>query len=197
MRLFGGLSFLLFSVGTTMGVVLDVLVAGTILSRPAMLPLILVFALFTATMVVLQLPETLPSREELNWKDKIEYLLVVNKGGLPIYSERLTRTGAATRAPDEMLVSGAISGITELVREISMRQTKMKVIRQESYSIMLEEGRDVIVALMALEELGILRRKVQDFLDEFERFFGKLVAEWAGDPRVFSPTAELVNKHFR
>ncbi|RLI47631.1 MAG: hypothetical protein DRO73_11405, partial [Candidatus Thorarchaeota archaeon] len=114
-----------------MGVVLDVLVAGTILSRPAMLPLILVFALFTATMVVLQLPETLPSREELNWKDKIEYLLVVNKGGLPIYSERLTRTGAATRAPDEMLVSGAISGITELVREISMRQTKMKVIRQE------------------------------------------------------------------
>ncbi len=195
-RLHQGVSWIFFGVGLTLGVVTDSVLVAHIIAEPATLPIVLIFALFTATMVVIQLPETLPSREELDWKNKIEYLLVVNKGGLPLYSERLSRHGAEQARPDEMLVSGAISGITELVREISQREAKMKVIQQEGYCIMLEEGRDIIVALMALEELKEIRRRLQDFLEEFERFFGRLVTEWGGDPAVFSPTAEIVARHF-
>jgi hypothetical protein len=95
-----------------------------------------------------------------------------------------------------MLVGGALTGITELVKEISQRAGKLKVIQQEGYCILLEEGRDVIVALMALDELDIIRSKLQDFLEEFQLFFGELIAEWEGNPRVFSPTREIVIRHF-
>ncbi len=196
LRVHQGISWALFGVGMTVGAATDIFLYSLITSSPAYLPLVLVFALFTATIIVLQLKETLPSRGELEWKHKIEHLLVLSKGGLPLYSERLSKSPAPETTADEMLVGGALTGITELVKEISQRAGKLKVIQQEGYCILLEEGREVIVAVMALEELGIIRSKTQDFLEEFQRFFGELVTEWEGNPKVFSPTKEIVKEYF-
>ena len=61
---------------------------------------------------------------------------------------------------------------------------------------MLEDGQEVMIAIMATEELKIIRKKMQDFVEEFEAFFGELIQEWIGDTRVFLPTKQLVSKHF-
>ncbi|TXT54645.1 MAG: membrane protein of unknown function [Candidatus Thorarchaeota archaeon] len=195
-RVHQGISWVLFGIGMVAGVITDLALYPLITVSPAYLPLVLIFALFTATIIVLQLKETLPSKEELEWKRKVEHLLVLSQGGIPMYSERLSSTPVSTEGPDEMLVGGALTGITELVKEISQRAGKLKVIQQEGYSIILEEGREVIVAVMALEELDIIREKTQDFLEDFQRFFSELIGDWSGDPKIFSPAKELVANHF-
>ncbi|MBD3405213.1 MAG: hypothetical protein GF411_03640 [Candidatus Lokiarchaeota archaeon] len=196
LRVHQGISWVLFGVGMTVGVITDIALYPLITTSPAYLPLVLIFALFTATIVVLQLKETLPSKEELEWKRKLEHILVLTKGGIPLYSERMSPTQPSKESPDEMLIGGALTGITELIKEISQRAGKLKVIQQEGYCIILEEGREVIVAVMALEELGTIRAKTQDFLEDFQRFFGELINDWSGDPKVFSPAKELVQNHF-
>jgi MFS family permease len=195
LRVHLGASYAFFGIGMVGGVIVDIILEAIIFTNIAFLPIVLIFAYFTATIVVLQIPETLPSREELEWKNSIEHLLVLSRGGLPLHSQRLSKKEADS-SRDEMLVGGAISGISELVREISQSETRMKVIQQEGYCILLEEGRDVIVAVLALNELNAIRTRMQDFLEEFVLFFGELVAEWQGDPKVFSPAKQLVAKHF-
>jgi hypothetical protein len=195
-RIHAGMDFTFFGFGMIIGVVTDSALQQLLIDNPVMLPFVLVFALFTATIVVLQLRETLPSQEELAWKKKIEQLLVVSKGGLPLYTQRLGKSVSDESGPDEMLVSGAISGITELVREISRSASKLKVIQQEGYCILLEEGKECIVAVMALEELNAIRSRMIDFLEDFESFYGTLISEWEGDTRLFAPTKQLVTRHF-
>jgi MFS family permease len=191
-----GVVFVVFGIGAVAGVITDTLLEGLILSNPMYLPMVLIFAFLTATIAVLQVPETLPSSDELEWRNKVEHLLVLSIGGLPIYSERLSKTPAPSMGPDEMLVGGALSGISELVREISRSAADLKVIQQEGYCILLEDGGTFIVAVMAFEELEAIRTRMQDFRDDFKRIYGSLVEEWAGNPSVFSPVKELVERHF-
>ena len=136
--------------------------------------------------------EPLPSKSELEWREKVEHVLVLSKSGLPLYSQPLQKQKLAA---DAALAGGAIVGISSITNEIT-RASHLKVIKQENYCIMLEEGAQVLLAVMATEELKTIRSKMMEFLMEFEDFFGELIQEWKGDTRVFMPTKRLVEKTF-
>ncbi|MFW9993160.1 MAG: MFS transporter [Candidatus Odinarchaeota archaeon] len=188
----GGVMFLFFGIGINAGVIIDVLLEALIEEQLFLLPIMMIFAYFTATIVVFQLREPLPSKAEIEWRRKIEHVLVLSRSGLPLYSEPLqTRELAA----DAILAGGAIIGISTLSSEIT-RASHLKVIKHENYCIMLEEGAHVILAVMVTEELKTVRDRMLDFIADFESFFEDFLADWTGDTRVFAPAKKLVEKHF-
>ncbi|MCK4797058.1 MAG: hypothetical protein KAT05_06725, partial [Spirochaetes bacterium] len=93
------------------------------------------------------------------------------------------------------LASGALIGISSIVDEIS-QHTDLETIKQKEYCIMLEKGEFVRVAVMSTQELGIIRKKMKHFLEEFELFFAEFLQNFSGNVYVFSPTTTIADKHF-
>lgn len=185
-----GIIVVFVGVGEICGVIANEVLK--LLDQPFLLPVVMIFASFTATMIVFQIKEPLPSRAELEWRRKVEHILVLSKSGLPLYSQPLQHQELEA---DAALAGGAIIGVSGIINEIT-RASNLKVIKQENYCIMLEESSQIILAIMVTEELETVRTKMQDFVVDFESFFEELLHDWTGSTIVFRPTKKLVEKHF-
>ena len=87
--------------------------------------------------------------------------------------------------------------ITTVLKEIAQDEKPIELVKKEGFSIMIEEGKKVTVALIALQELGILRKKLRDFTEEFEFMFSDLLSyHRIAEINVFSPAWILVQKYF-
>lgn len=141
--------------------------------------------------------ETLPDKEELEWKESIQYLLVLTSSGAVLYSQEMFQdTPISDGGSNELLVGGALVAISTIVKEIVNHQGYLTVIRQESYSILLEESNDVIVVVISLKELESIRIRMKEFLEEFLAFYGEILETFIGNVTAFKPTKRLVEKCF-
>lgn len=87
---------------------------------------------------------------------------------------------------DESLIGGVLVAISSLLQEMAQNQNPLKMVKQEGFSILIEENPSVLVAVITLKELKIIRQKMEDFLEEFQGFFGELIEEGVKDLMVFS-----------
>lgn len=154
----------------------------------------------TATIITIGIDEPLPSKEEIEWRNTLQHLLVLSSGGLTLHNQPLQEIGdqqdcTTFGEQDCVLVGGALIGITKLINEITADK-KLRVIQQEKYAILLEEGELITLALIATKDLKITRNKMRAFIQEFESFFETFLLEWNGDSRVYAPSKQLVAKHF-
>ncbi|MHA2251345.1 MAG: MFS transporter [Candidatus Kariarchaeaceae archaeon] len=160
------------------------------------LSIIIVFILFTSTMITFQLEETLPDKKELEWKNSIQYLLVLTDDGIVLYSQEMYKDSPRKEGPDEVLIGGAMIAISSITKEIVNRESALKVIRQEDYCILLEEVENITVVVISLNELQTIRTKMKEFLSEFMEFFSETLETWKGDVNMFLPTKKLVERSF-
>ncbi|MFW9993158.1 MAG: hypothetical protein ACFFD4_14035 [Candidatus Odinarchaeota archaeon] len=187
-----GTVWVFIGLGVTLGVITDDALFKLLGDQPVLLPVVLIVVYFTATMAIFQIKEPLPAKAELEWRKKSEHIIVLSRSGLPLYSQPLQKRELEA---DAILAGGALIGISSLIREIT-RAPGLKVIKQDNYCIMLEEGVHVILAVMVTEELKTVREKMMDFVADFESFFEDFLDDWMGDTRVFAPARKLVEKHF-
>ena len=83
------------------------------------------------------------------------------------------------------------------LNEIAQDEKPVEIVKKEGFSIMLEEGKKVIVALITLSDLKVLRGKLQAFTAEFELLFSDLLASHQiAEIAVFSPAKIIVQKYF-
>jgi hypothetical protein len=167
-----------------------------LLYNPIYLTVILLFIFVIATFTVSQLRETLPSKEELEWKSSVQYIYVLLKSGIPIYNQNLCELQEGNPPTDECLFGGALVAVSSLLQEFTREKKPLKVIKQEGFSILLEEGENILVAIITIKELKIIRQKLQEFLEEFQDFFGELISKGIADTTVFLPAKKLAEKHF-
>jgi MFS family permease len=192
-RSFGALVFGWFGIGMTLGLIVSDVIKPLIQDSPQLFPVILLFAYFTFTLVLIQLKEPLPSRAERKWYEKVHTLLVISEGGLTLFEHRFVKESDGV---DLDLTSGALTGISQLIPEITRRNTKVKIVKQENFSVMLEYTPMLTLALLTEEDLPVLRNKMQQFLAEFEAFFANLIENWNGDQIIFTPAKRLVKQIF-
>jgi predicted regulator of Ras-like GTPase activity (Roadblock/LC7/MglB family) len=146
--------------------------------------IILVFVLFILVYLY--------RRSEKGWRKKVEHILVLTKSGLPLYSQSLQNEELKA---DVVLAGGALVGISSLSSEIT-QASHVKVIIQENYCIMLEEGQNIILAVMIREEVKLIRKRMIGFISDFELTFEKSLKERINDTEVFEPTKEIIEKYF-
>lgn len=188
----GYTAMLIQGIGMVVGLVIDELLRPILVELPFILPFVMIFAYFTATVVLFQLKETLPPRDELEWKDRLDHVLVMDKSGLPLYVQSF-KDEEYDR--DRILIGGALVGIASLTQEI-YNSTHLKVLRQEGYSIMLEEGAYIMVAILTRQELDIIRSKMIQFVQDFENFFADLLIQGPVVTEAYLPTKQIVRQIF-
>ncbi len=204
------LFFVCGSVGMFCGVAIDELMKPFFFEQPAYLAVILLFIFVCGAIIIYQMKETLPPKEELAWKDSVQFLYILLKSsGLPIYSQVLKNVGDTNlkvnvgEVTDDTLLGGALVAIASILKELARNENPLKTIKKEGFTILVEEGEKVLVALVAMEELKVIRKKMRDFVEEFQDFYRDLLeskmdvqGRYNGDIQAFLPTKTLVKKHF-
>ncbi|MHA2094919.1 MAG: hypothetical protein ACW98F_09865, partial [Candidatus Hodarchaeales archaeon] len=89
----------------------------------------------------------------------------------------------------------ALVGISFLSSEIT-QASQVKVIKQDNYCIMLEEGEKIILAVMIKAEAKSLRKRMVDFISDFESLFEKDLKNEMSDSEDFESTSTVVEKFF-
>ncbi|MHA1264970.1 MAG: hypothetical protein ACTSRS_07000 [Candidatus Helarchaeota archaeon] len=137
----------------------------------------------------------LPSLSEIEWHSKIFNLYIITREhGICCLYYPFQEEKAGQMAPQ--LVSGGVTGILSLVKEMTSSKQNLKEIDHEDIKILFEYGQYITAALLAEEDLNIVRFKLRQFVDEFEKRFQQKFIEWTGSIDEFEPAVELVVQIF-
>ncbi len=138
--------------------------------------------------------ETLPSKDELEWRDAIFSLYcIANKNGICLYEENFQERTSI----DKDLVAGSITGITSLLKEITQSDTRTKIIAQEDVNLLIEFGENVTCVAMSKVDLKTIRKRLNLLIADIEFLFKRVFPTWIGDTDVFQPIGQLVEKYFK
>ncbi|MHA1732277.1 MAG: MFS transporter [Promethearchaeota archaeon] len=155
-----------------------------------------VSSLFLVVLMALLIPlrETLRARD-LDFREKLLDLFVIfEENGILLYHHRFHEKEGASLDPD--LASGGITGGTQLFREITKSDKKIKILDQEDTKILFEYGEFVVCALISTEGFFLIRQRLRQFLEDFEHLFRREIGKMRGDVEAFDATKYLVDKHF-
>ncbi|TFH31234.1 MAG: MFS transporter [Promethearchaeota archaeon] len=191
--------YILMAVGMFGGVVLGLTLEDLYLDDPIYLTVVLLFLFLIATIVISQTDETLPKKEELDWKNAIQRIYIMYQSGVPIYSQMIKSSTVLTAQQENMteeLLSGTLVTVSSILDEISRSQRPLKVIKREELSILIENCQNVLMVVFTSEELSKIREKMQVFLQEFVDFFEDALRLEVTNQTVFLPAKKLVQKHF-
>ncbi|WP_457556485.1 MFS transporter [Candidatus Harpocratesius sp.] len=198
--------YIFSAIGMLGGILLGFVLESLYLSDPIYLTVVLLFLFILATITTSQIEETLPKKEELEWKDAIQRISILYKSGIPIYSQnicQISNSSVENQEPKnlisetkEELLSGTLVTVSSILDEIVSSRKSLKVIKREEMSILIEEYQNVLMVVFTRLELSKIRQKMQEFLKEFGDFFEEALHQEITDQTVFYPTKKLVHKHF-
>ncbi|MHA1721121.1 MAG: MFS transporter [Promethearchaeota archaeon] len=192
------LAYIFMGLGMIFAVLIAELLKSEFNKDFSYLTVYLLFMFLIAAIFISQIKETLPSKQELEWKEEMQYLFLIFKSGVTIYKQDLTKLGKKTNYHEdsEILLGGALVAVSSIFNEILKDKKIIKVIKKENFTILIEEGKHVIMALFSLHEIKKIRKKMREFLDEFEDFFEDALVNGIAEKQMFMPTKKIVQKYF-
>ena len=134
----------------------------------------------------------LPKLSEIDWKNKLLKLYVIKTDGICLFEHSFIELDV-----DRFLMSGGIASIVKFVKEMTKSDKILSTIKQGEKNIVVEHGKNIILALIVKEDQEIFHDKMKVFVREFESFFKDIIPIWKGDLEYFMPTKTLIEKIFK
>ena len=160
------------------------------------------FGLILVSMVLINTADTLSAQEKA-WDKSLIAIYVMHTSGMLLYHKDFR--DVEIKVPHEEtgddgqhdLISSGLVGITQMLQEILKGKQIARAIDHYSKKILLEAGKNIIVALIVHIDLRVLRDKLKRFIQEFEiEFFDELDDPKGVDMQRFDKTADLIKKYF-
>ena len=117
-------------------------------------------------------------------------LMVLEKSGTPLYSVRF-KTRKKINV-EEVLLSGMISAINNVFKEIFKEETAISEISSKRLSILMETGEKTVALLITDKVTYFLDKALILFLKNFELKFQKEIKNDVRDLMVFEKATELL-----
>lgn len=149
----------------------------------------------------------MPWFTELSWDRKLRNLIAFSRAGLPLYSYNFQRRktlegskSATDSLGDEMestLVAGGLTGIEQLLGEVTHSKKNLQVVDHADRKLIFSHGEDIIIVLIADDDLNIIKYLLNSFRIKFEEKFGIILKNWKGDTDIFQrPADALIHEVF-
>ncbi len=152
---------------------------------------LILMAFPVAIFAVLHAQDTLPSKEEREWRSCVQNLFLmfgsINIVHYPFHGKK---------AIDEDLFAGGISGMSALIQELTSSDEQIEVFSQKNTKIILKYGKYLTGALISSKDLNILHHKLQGVIDDYEDIFVDYFEDWDGELLKFNPGIRLIKRHF-
>lgn len=137
--------------------------------------------------------ESFPTIMELQWKQYLLELHILSANGIEIHCNNFE---TIKRKIDPDLVGMAVTGISDLIREVTGSKEDLNMIDQKDFKILFKKSSEFVIFLLATEPLEIYEFKLNDLLEDITEEFGKRVENWAGDLIKFKGIEKCVLDHF-
>ena len=123
-------------------------------------------------------------------------LLVMNNDGLPLLTHDFSDPSEKALTTDSTLISGALSGIVNLLKETLSSEHTPTIIHLENRVLLLEKSESALYALIAEKNVNALRSALRDFSKEFEKDYKYIIKDWQGLTEVFDKAYTLITEDF-
>ena len=158
------------------------------------------FILVLLLVWMMAMKEFLVSKEK-KWADKLKNIIIFNKNGICLYNYSFEQKdvfkGEADETEfDEDLVSGALTGISAILSEITHTKKELRQIQKEDATLIFAYGKYHIATLIAKMDLPVLFKKLDELSRDFESRFLKELKKFQGNVSHFEPTKFLIIKYF-
>ncbi|MFX1516481.1 MAG: hypothetical protein ACFFC6_09230 [Promethearchaeota archaeon] len=108
----------------------------------------------------------------------------------------LSHTFAAESQVEPALVAGLFSAITSFAKEAVRSEQLLKTIDHGDVVLTIEYAKWVFAAIFADSTSTELRRKLSEFLTDFEQRHGKTLPMWLGDLDIFTGDIKIIDETF-
>jgi len=123
-------------------------------------------------------------------------LLVMNNDGIPLLTHDFCEMGEEALIMDSTLISGALSGIINILSETLDSESIPTFIHLEDRVLLLEKTESALYALITDSNSMVLRSALKDFGNEFEKAFKETLKNWVGLTDVFDDAYALITEDF-
>lgn len=133
-----------------------------------------------------------PTLDELDWDEQMLELYVIHSAGILVFHHKF-RSAVEF---DENLTAAGITGVQELVKEITQSKEGLNNLSVGDYDILFAQRENFISMLLARESYRVLLEKVEDFAESFEIVYGDALEEFSGETSQFKTASSLVTNLF-
>ncbi|NHI91252.1 MAG: hypothetical protein EAX96_02030 [Candidatus Lokiarchaeota archaeon] len=133
---------------------------------------------------------TLPSLDEIGWKDKIKYIIITTSSGKCLYNENIKEK----KNINEVLLGGYLSGLQIFIKTTMKDQSSLQSLSKEKEAFLIEEGKNILAIMIVEQKLEILKYYLKKIVEKFEDFFSEVFKDWKGDASIFKPTKYLIKE---
>ncbi|MEX2683588.1 MAG: hypothetical protein Q6373_018575 [Candidatus Sigynarchaeota archaeon] len=131
----------------------------------------------------------LPSWREIEWRSALKSLFVIYKGGSCIFQHDFS--GREESTSTNLMMGGVVEMVKSVLDQVLLPGS-VKVFDFKDKKMVLEQGKNVSVAVIADSVSDSLVYMIHDFVSRFEVYFGSVLRDWSGDTSVFEPTRVIV-----
>jgi len=122
----------------------------------------------------------LKKTETVSHEPRIKSIYLIYDDGTPIYFRIFNNM-----ASDPLLVSGALSGISTLIKEITQTKNGLKKIDYGDGEIVFEKGEKITMAVFTTLSTEEMRNKIAKIVKKIETHHKDILENWDGDPSKF------------
>jgi hypothetical protein len=133
-----------------------------------------------------------PALGELDWRQQVVELYIIQQGGLLVYHFEFERTGEL----DQVLTAAGISGVQSLFQEITQSEMGLNVVSVGRFEILFSHSSSFTSVLITKAPYNVLVDKIEEFTNTFELMFGTIIQNFEGNLKEFSSANDLVNSIF-
>lgn len=131
---------------------------------------------------------------EFEWRDKIENIYIINKGGLNLYSKSYIED---KKDVDDHYISGVLSSINIMLNELmNAKDNKISIIEKKNKIVTIFSGEYIIGVLVSTKELDYFKHNLKRLIIRIESLYKNLLVNWDGDRAKFSPLKDIINDIF-
>jgi len=123
-------------------------------------------------------------------------LLVMNNNGIPLLTHDFCEMGEEALIMDSTLISGALSGIVNILSETLDSESIPTLIHLEDRVLLLEKTESALYALITDSNSMVLRSALKDFGNEFEKAYKETIKNWVGLTDAFKDAYALITEDF-
>ncbi len=136
----------------------------------------------------------LPPFSEFEWKDTVEELLIMTKGGVCIYHRYFIDK---INHLSDVMISGALIGVNIMLDELtSTKQRGISIIRKKDKTVNIFSANKLVGVLISTEELNTVSYRLKEFIQKIENIYQNLLVKWDGHIEVFTGLEDLVTEYF-
>ncbi|MHA1265834.1 MAG: hypothetical protein ACTSRS_11430 [Candidatus Helarchaeota archaeon] len=131
--------------------------------------------------------------QELSWPKKVHHLYVIlPERGISLFDHAFIQEELL----ESQFIAGTLSGFFSMIQKFTKSKKKMRTVDHEDVKILLSYGEYVVACLITEEDYRILRKKLDAFVQAFEKQFKHQLTDFSGIVLDFQGAKKIVDKIF-